>query len=131
MSLHPQEPPPIPEETSHVARAAFPKGSFCLHIADELGSIYTDDQFTALFPRCGKHAEAVAGQLGTAAAEWAQLSHSLGTYSASSGLLQLPLFTDLGCTTNCRVVRWLIPAARISCDGADAVWIPVRSRRPF
>lgn len=58
MSLHPQEPPSVPEETNRVARAAFPKGSLCLQIADELGSIYTDDQFTALFPRRGKHAEA-------------------------------------------------------------------------
>ena len=58
MSLHPQEPPSVPEETIRVARAAFPKGSLCLCIADELGSIYTNDQFTALFPRRGKHAEA-------------------------------------------------------------------------
>jgi transposase len=58
MSLHPQEPPSIPEETNRVARAAFPKGTLCLNIADELGSIYTDSQFAALFPRRGKHAEA-------------------------------------------------------------------------
>jgi transposase len=58
MSLHPQEPPSLPEETSRVARAAFPKGALCLRIADELGSIYTDSQFTALFPRRGKPAEA-------------------------------------------------------------------------
>ena len=58
MSLHPQEPPSVPEETIRVARAAFPKGFLCLCIADELGSIYTNDQFTALFPRRGKHAEA-------------------------------------------------------------------------
>ena len=58
MSLHPQEPPSVPEETNRVARAAFPKGSLCLQIADELGSIYTDNQFSALFPRRGKHAEA-------------------------------------------------------------------------
>ena len=58
MSLHPQEPPSVPEETIRVARAAFPKGSLCLCIADELGSIYTNDQFTALFPLRGKHAEA-------------------------------------------------------------------------
>jgi transposase len=58
MSLHPQEPPSVPEETSRVARAAFPKGSLCLSIADELGSIYSDDQFSTLFPRRGKHAEA-------------------------------------------------------------------------
>ena len=38
--------------------AAFPKGSLCLQIADEPGSIYTDDQFSALFPHRGKHAEA-------------------------------------------------------------------------
>src|ERR1700733_6265310 len=58
MSLHPQEPPSVPEETNRVARAAFPKGSPCLQIADALGSIYTDNPFSALFPRRGKHAEA-------------------------------------------------------------------------
>src|SRR3978361_2174379 len=58
MSLHPQEPLSIPDETTRVARAAFPKGPLCLRIADEFGSIYTDGQFTALFPRRGKHAEA-------------------------------------------------------------------------
>jgi transposase len=58
MSLHPQEPPAVPEETSRVARAAFPNGTLCLHIADELGPIYSDDQFAALFPRRGKPAEA-------------------------------------------------------------------------
>ena len=58
MSLHPQDPLSIPDETKRVARAAFPKGALCLRIADELGSIYTDSQFTALFPGRGKHAEA-------------------------------------------------------------------------
>ena len=58
MSLHPQEPLYVPEETNRAARAAFPKGSLRLQIADELGSIYADDQFSALFPRRGKHAEA-------------------------------------------------------------------------
>lgn len=50
MSLHPQEPASVPKETSRVARAAFPKGTLCLHIADELGPIYNDGQFAALFP---------------------------------------------------------------------------------
>src|SRR5947199_206732 len=36
MSMHPQEPPCIPEGTCRVARAAFPNGTLCLHIADEL-----------------------------------------------------------------------------------------------
>jgi transposase len=58
MSLHLQEPPSVPEETSRVAQAAFPKGNLCLHIAAMLGPIYKDDQFAALFPRRGQPAEA-------------------------------------------------------------------------
>jgi len=53
MSLHPQESASAPEETSRIARAAFPKGTLCLHIADALGTIYQDTQFAALFPRRG------------------------------------------------------------------------------
>src|ERR1700759_2920471 len=58
MSMHPQEPPCIPEETCRVARAAFPDGTLCLRIADELGAIYNDSQFASLFPRRGRPAEA-------------------------------------------------------------------------
>ena len=58
MSLHPQDPPSIPEETCRVARAAFPKATPCLQIADALGAIHKDGQFIALFPRRGQPAEA-------------------------------------------------------------------------
>jgi transposase len=58
MSLHPQEPPSVPDDTKHVARAAFPGGTLCLHIAEALGLIYHDSQFAALFPRRGQPAEA-------------------------------------------------------------------------
>src|SRR3954452_15148353 len=58
MSLRPQDPPTVPEETRRVARAAFPKGTLCLSIADALGPVYQDCQFTALFPRRGQPAEA-------------------------------------------------------------------------
>ena len=58
MSLHPQESASVPEETRRVARAAFPKGTLCLRIADALGIIYQDTQFAALFPRRGQPAEA-------------------------------------------------------------------------
>ena len=58
MSLHPQELASAPEETRRVARAAFPKGTLCLRIADTLGIIYQDTQFAALFPRRGQPAEA-------------------------------------------------------------------------
>ena len=58
MSLRPQDPPTVPEETRRVARAAFPKGTLCLRIADALGPVYQDSQFAALFPRRGQPAEA-------------------------------------------------------------------------
>ncbi len=44
MSLRPQDPPTVPEETCRVARAAFPKGTLCLRIADALGAVYQDRQ---------------------------------------------------------------------------------------
>ena len=58
MSLRPQAPPVVPEETCRIARAAFPKGTLCLRIADALGPVYQDSQFAALFPRRGRPAEA-------------------------------------------------------------------------
>jgi transposase len=60
MSLHPQPDYPIPEQTQHVARAAFPKGTLALHITDALGPLYRDHQFAALFPKAGQPAEAPA-----------------------------------------------------------------------
>ncbi len=38
--LRPQNPPIVPEETSRIARAAFPKGTLCLRIADALGCVF-------------------------------------------------------------------------------------------
>jgi transposase len=60
MSLHPHAPYPIPEETQRVARAAFPRGNLYMQVADHLGPLYHDAQFTALFPRRGQPAEAPA-----------------------------------------------------------------------
>ena len=58
MSMRPQEISPVPEETARVARAANPKGNTYMKMRDELGSIYEDQMFTALFPRRGQPAEA-------------------------------------------------------------------------
>ena len=58
MSLRPTELAPIPEETARVARASFPKGTLFMRMRDELGAIYHDDQFAALYPRRGQPAEA-------------------------------------------------------------------------
>jgi transposase len=58
MSMRPQEISPVPEETTRVARAANPKGNVYMSMRDELGSIYEDQMFAALFPRRGQPAEA-------------------------------------------------------------------------
>ncbi len=49
MSMRPQEISPVPEETARVARAANPKGNVYMSMRDELGSIYQDQIFVALF----------------------------------------------------------------------------------
>src|SRR5262247_2239008 len=60
MSLHPQATYPVPEDTRRVARAAFSHGNVYIQVADHLGNIYNDAQFTALFPTRGQPAEAPA-----------------------------------------------------------------------
>ncbi len=50
----------IPEQTAQVARAAFPKGNPYMRMRDELGPIYTNPEFAALFPKEGRPAEAPA-----------------------------------------------------------------------
>ncbi|WZO95876.1 transposase [Isosphaeraceae bacterium EP7] len=57
MSMHPQPIEPVPAETSRVARAAFPGGNPYLSLRDELGTVFTDDDFASLYPRKGRPAE--------------------------------------------------------------------------
>jgi hypothetical protein len=49
MSLRPNGFTRIPAETAHVARAAFPKGCLAMRARDELGALFTDEQFAELF----------------------------------------------------------------------------------
>src|SRR5512132_3191981 len=60
MSLHPRPAGSIPEVTQRVALAAFPKGTLCLGIAEELGPLYRDGQFADLFPPRGQPAASPA-----------------------------------------------------------------------
>src|SRR6266436_3830442 len=53
MSLHPHVIAPVPDETARVARAAFPKGHPSLTFRDALGTIFQDEDFSALFPAWG------------------------------------------------------------------------------
>lgn len=50
MSLRPQPMAPVPEETSRVARAAFPQGHPSLSFRDALGTIFQDPDVAPLFP---------------------------------------------------------------------------------
>ena len=50
----------IPEQTSQVAQAAFPKANPYMQMRDTLGPIYINPDFAALFPKQGHPAEARA-----------------------------------------------------------------------
>ena len=54
--IQPQAIDPIPEETVCVARAAFPKGNLYMTMRDEIGTLYTDQDFEELFPKLGQPA---------------------------------------------------------------------------
>ncbi|HEY4388827.1 MAG TPA: transposase [Ktedonobacteraceae bacterium] len=58
MSLKALPIPPIPEETARVVRAIFPHGNILMQLRDTIGTIYTDEAFTDLFPTHGQPAEA-------------------------------------------------------------------------
>src|SRR4051812_6911455 len=58
MSLKPEPLGAIPEDTARAARAAFPKGNVYMRLRNELGRLYEDEQFAALFPVRGQPAAA-------------------------------------------------------------------------
>ena len=57
MSLQPQAIPPVPEETARIARAILPKGKASIHLRDELGTFFRDEDFLDLFSEKGQPAE--------------------------------------------------------------------------
>jgi transposase len=58
MSLKATPVPSVPDDTARVAHAAFPKGSPWIALRDELGTLYEDADFAALFASEGRPAEA-------------------------------------------------------------------------
>jgi transposase len=58
MSLHPQDVPPVPEETIRVARAAVPRGHVLMRARDALGTIDHDHLLAHPLPARGQPAEA-------------------------------------------------------------------------
>ena len=53
LSLHPHRVEPVPEDTARVAPAALPKGHPSLPVRDALGTIFQDEDVTALCPAWG------------------------------------------------------------------------------
>jgi transposase len=58
MSLRLQLPAQVPDDTARVAHAAFPHGNTYLNLRDELGTVFADEDFAALYPTRGRPAEA-------------------------------------------------------------------------
>ena len=58
MSLHPVSAYRVPDHTARVAQAVFPKGTLCVRLYDEEGTIFTDQDFVDLFAHRGRPAEA-------------------------------------------------------------------------
>lgn len=56
MSLHPEPIRPVPEDTTRITRAAFPKGTTYTRMRDMLGVIWEDEDFSDLFPSRGQPA---------------------------------------------------------------------------
>lgn len=50
MTLHPVNQWEIPAQTAKIASASFPKGNMYMKMYDELGVLYADSEFAALFP---------------------------------------------------------------------------------
>src|SRR6266516_6303586 len=56
MSLKSEPIGPVPQETARLAKAVFPEGSTFIKMRDELGTLFQDEMFTALFPKDGQPA---------------------------------------------------------------------------
>ena len=56
MSLKPRAIGPVPATTAQVARAAFPRGNDYLRLREELGTVFSDDDFADLYPDQGQPA---------------------------------------------------------------------------
>lgn len=54
--LKPEEVNEIPAVTARVAKAAFPKGNRIMRLRDELGAVYSDEDFSSLFSLKGQPA---------------------------------------------------------------------------
>ena len=59
MCLQPADDFAVPEQTVQVARAVFPNGNLYIALRDELGVVFRDEHFAALYPQRGQPAGAL------------------------------------------------------------------------
>lgn len=72
MSLKPRPFGDVPADTARVARATFRKGTLCLRIRDELGPVFTDEQFVGLFAGRGRPGWSPAGLVWVSVLQFAE-----------------------------------------------------------
>jgi transposase len=58
MSLRSQPLPPVPEDTTRIAQAAFRRGNPYMLLRDQLGALFADADFADLYPKLGQPAYA-------------------------------------------------------------------------
>jgi hypothetical protein len=61
MSMYPEPILDVREFTAEGAKAAFPKGNRYMKMRDELGTVYTDEQFADLYPQVGQPVPSLPG----------------------------------------------------------------------
>src|SRR4051812_10841214 len=120
MSLPPPSSYSVPEQTRRVARAAFPKSTLCLRLADELGTIFQDQDFADLFPSHGQPAEA---PFRLALVTVLQFLEGLSDRAAAEAV------RSRSTGNTCCVWNWMMPVSIIlSCVSfAHACWPAVQS----
>ena len=106
MCLHPASPLPVPDDTAHVARLAFPHGNLLLSLRDKLGPIFDDGRFAHLFPAKGQPAEA---PWRLALVTLLQFAEELPDRQAADAVRA----GSIG--SICSACRWLTPASTARC----------------
>ncbi len=98
MSLQPQVVYLVPADTAQLARTIFPKGANpWMQMRDQLGTIYEDRDFAALYPNVG-HAAASPHRL--ALATIMQAAEHLTDLQAATAIRAR---IDWKCATRCRI----------------------------
>src|SRR5262245_60595534 len=107
MSLKPFSASVVPEQTASVARRAFPKGSLCIRIFDELGTIFQDQDFADLYSQEGQPGQPPFRLALVTVLQFIEGLSDRGTGDAVRGRIDFARYLDRGATTNATMTRSL------------------------